>query len=145
MLTASSSRPTLAIVAAATLLGVVVGTTIAFLAGGTGGGDGAKAVQPPTSTTLPEEFYTVVLASIADGPGARADAERRAEQLREAGIEAGLLDSSDYGSLNAGYMVVFSGRFATEAEAQRHLEQLKANGLPGGPNPYVRQVADPKR
>jgi hypothetical protein len=41
--------------------------------------------------------------------------------------------------------VVYSGRFESEGAAQRHLEQLKSAGLPPGPNPYVREVSDPKR
>jgi hypothetical protein len=146
MLTASSPRPTLAVVAAAIVLGVVVGTVIAFVVGGTGGRGEGRALPAVTSTTLPEEFYTVVLASIAaDSPNGQANAEQRAAQLRDRGIEVGLLNSSDYGSLKQGYLVVYSGRFQSEGAAERHLEQLRAAGLPDGPNPYVREVSDRKR
>ena len=148
MLTASTSRPTLTIVAAATALGVVIGTVTAFVVGGTGGERDARLARSPaaTATTLPEEFYTVVLASIAaGGEGSQAAADQRARQLRDRGIEVGLLNSSDYGSLKQGYLVVYSGRFRSEGAAQRHLEQLRAAGLPPGPNPYVREVSDPKR
>jgi hypothetical protein len=142
MLTVRSSRPTLAIVAAAALLGVVAGTVIAFVVGGTRGTVGSAAAPAATSTTLPEEFFTVVLASIPVGAAnSQADAERRAADLRGRGIEAELLDSNRYGSLKPGYVVVYSGRFPSEGAAQRHLEQLVANGLPPGPNPYVREVS----
>jgi SPOR domain len=145
MLTASPRRPTLAIVAAATVLGVMVGTVVAFAVGGTGGRDDTRALPAATSTTLLREFYTVVLASIAAGTAdGRADAEARAGRLRADGIEVDVLDSSDYGSLNEGYLVVYSGRFASEGAAQRHLEQLRAAGLPDGPDPYVREVSDPR-
>jgi SPOR domain len=148
MLTASSSRPTLTIVAAATALGVVIGTVTAFVVGGTESRGDARLARSPavTATTLPEEFYTVVLASIAAaGEDSQAAADQRARQLRDRGIEVGLLNSSDYGSLKQGYLVVYSGRFKSEGAAQRHLEQLRAAGLPPGPNPYVREVSDPKR
>src|SRR5919108_6144731 len=119
MLTASSRRPALAVVAAATVLGVVVGTVIAFVAGGTGGRGQDRAAPAVTTTTLPREFYTVVLASIAaDSPDGQAEAGRRAERFRARGIEVGLLNSSDYGSLNAGYLVVYSGHFPSEGAAQ---------------------------
>ena len=145
MLTARSSRPTVAIVAAATLLGVVAGTVIAFVVGETRGTVAAPAAPAATSTTVPEEFFTVVLASIpAGGAGSQAAATQRADALRARGIDVGLLDSSEYGSLKPGYVVVYSGRYPSERAAQRHLEQLVANGLPPGPNPYVRQVSDHK-
>jgi SPOR domain len=145
MLTARRSRPTLAIVVAATLLGVAVGTVTAFVVGGTGGRGQSRAAPAATSTTALQEFYTVVLASIAaDAPDAQANVEARARRLREAGVDAGVLASGDYGSLKQGYLVVFSGRFRTEGAAQRHLEQLRAAGLPDGPRPYVREVSDPR-
>jgi len=67
MMRAGTPRPTLTIVAIATLLGIVAGTVIAFLAGpGSGSGDKPPVAAPAaiTTTTVAREFYTVVLASI---------------------------------------------------------------------------------
>jgi hypothetical protein len=57
-------------------------------------------------------------------------------------MEAGVLDSSGYSSLNRGYLVVYSGRFHSRAQAEAHLRALQDQKLPEGPNPYVREVRD---
>jgi hypothetical protein len=142
MMRAGPPRPTLAIVAVATVLGVAVGTGIAFLAGGRGGGDQPPAAAPAaTTTTQLREFYTVVLASIPSEDGdSQAEADQRVGALEEQGVEVGVLDSSEFSSLNPGYLVVYSGRFPTEDAADAHLDELSDKDLPGGQGPYVRAV-----
>jgi cell division septation protein DedD len=72
--------------------------------------------------------YTVILLSTTTAEGAREFARRAAE----AGIPAGVLDSSDYSSLNPGYQVVFAGEFDTAEEAQAEAERYAGLGFPGG-------------
>jgi SPOR domain len=143
MMRAGSPRPTLTIVAIATVLGIAVGTGIAFMAGGRAeGGDQPPAAAPAaTTTTQLREFYTVVLASIPSEDGdSQAAADQRVGALEEQGIEVGVLDSSEFSSLNPGYLVVYSGRFPTEDAADAHLDELSDKDLPGGQDPYVRAV-----
>ena len=61
-----------------------------------------------------EEAWTVVVLSSTS----KADADRRAKELVDAGTPAGVLRSDDYSSLRAGYWVVFSGQYETREEAQ---------------------------
>lgn len=70
-----------------------------------------------------ESGYTVILASETD----RRVAEETLEQVRRDGLDAGLLFSSDYGSLRPGYWVVYAGRFEDAESAtaeQRRLRDL---------------------
>ena len=95
----------------------------------------------PTSTTLPGpseegatgvgdwpvgvDGWTIVLASLPQTEGRRA-ADGRAERARARGlIDVGVLDSSRYASLHPGYWVVFSGVYASEAEATSALESAR--------------------
>jgi hypothetical protein len=73
--------------------------------------------------------WTVFLSSVTDGAAA-LDAQQRAEA---AGVEAGLLYSSDHEGLNPGYWVVYSGIFDTRAEAVNHADDLRPVS-PGGAN-----------
>jgi hypothetical protein len=138
----AGARPRAAVFVLAALLGVAVGTTVAFLAGGDGDTAGPPTAAPAvTQATRPQPFYTVVLASIPSGDGtSRAKADARVAALRGRGIEVEILTSDDYSTLRPGYLVVYSGRFPTEAAAQDHLNELSRTGLPRDQNPYVRQV-----
>jgi hypothetical protein len=80
--------------------------------------------------------WTVVLASYPQ-TGGRKVAEARAKQARARGLpQVGVLDSSSYASLHPGYWIVFSGIYASEAEATSALEGArKASGTA-----LVRQV-----
>ena len=89
-------RPGPAMTAVAALLGLVAGALLGLSSPASAPQAQARAPVETTvahsTTTLPEEFYTVVLASIAaDSPNGRANAEQRAAQLRDRGIEVGLL------------------------------------------------------
>ncbi|MEX2194459.1 MAG: SPOR domain-containing protein [Thermoleophilaceae bacterium] len=72
--------------------------------------------------------YTVILLSTDTVEGATATAE----QAARAGIPAGVLDSSDYSSLNPGFQVVFAGEFDSSEEAQQEAERYAGLGFPGG-------------
>ncbi|HKF00545.1 MAG TPA: SPOR domain-containing protein [Actinomycetes bacterium] len=137
----AASNPTrsLAIVGLAVLLGLGIGILAAFIAGGERPPD-QVAADTTVSTTPLASFWTVVLASIPTGSSgqqaAQEGAEARVEQLRRRGVAAEVLDSDRYTSLNKGFLVVFSGRFAEEGAARAHQRELRARGLDG----YVRQA-----
>jgi hypothetical protein len=57
----------------------------------------------------------------------RPGAVARARQARKKGlVQVGVLDSSLYASLHPGYWVIFSGVYASEAEATSALEPARA-------------------
>jgi hypothetical protein len=81
--------------------------------------------------------YTIVLASIPTNRG-RDDAEAEANDAIDAGISnVGILNSSDYASLNAGYYVVFSGVYDTEQQANANLASVRSRGYPAA---YSRDI-----
>jgi hypothetical protein len=83
--------------------------------------------------------YTVVLRSTPTSQG-RGPAESTAQQARNNGLpEVGILESSDYSSLNPGYYVTFTGVYDTENEAENALPRARTSGFPTA---YVREVAD---
>lgn len=85
-----------------------------------------------------KEGYTVVLASVETSKG-RDDAERKANQAIANGLtDVGILNSSDFLTLNAGYYVVFKGVYDTAAAAQSDLATARASGFPLA---YVREVS----
>jgi hypothetical protein len=83
--------------------------------------------------------YTVVLRSTPTSQG-RGPAESTAQQARNNGLpEVGILESSDYSSLNPGYYVTFTGVYDSENEAENALPRARTSGFPTA---YVREVAD---
>jgi hypothetical protein len=81
--------------------------------------------------------YTVVLASIVRSDGLPT-ARRTVRQALAAGLsDVGIIDSSNYSSLNPGYYVVFAGIFDTIAEAQSGLATAKSTF----PQAYTRKIA----
>jgi hypothetical protein len=114
----------------------------------------AATVAPtptPESTTIPpatdsggatpeiadwpagKSAWTVVLESSAT----RSAADARAKELAGQGIPVGILDSDDYGSLEPGRFVVFSGQYDTRRAADQGLQDLSGQ-VEGA---YVRHVA----
>jgi hypothetical protein len=106
----------------------------------------------PTTTTAPtttttasgsirswpagKDGYTIVLASIETARG-RAPAERKANDAIAEGLpEVGILNSSDYLTLNPGYYVVFTGIYDTLGEARDDLPTARSFQ----PRAYVREV-----
>src|SRR6266511_680532 len=102
---------------------------------------GTSPATPPTVSALPEDFYTVILASIGGSQG-RTVAETRAGAYRDSGVEdAGVLDSSRYDSLTANYWVVYSGVFSTWQEAMDHRDEIRG-AHPDLASCYAKQVVD---
>jgi hypothetical protein len=114
--------------AVAALLGLVAGAILGLSSPGTA--PQAQASAPPettvapTTTTLPDEFHTVILGSFDDRP--RAD--QRLRLVRERGVkDASLLDNQQY-ELGTRW-AVYSGVFKTEDEAEAHKEELSQLGI----------------
>lgn len=103
-------------------------TTVPPEDGAATGGTGAIAAWPPG-----EEAWTIVLEAAATEEAATA----RAEELAGLGVPVGLLDSDDFGSLEPGRFVVFSGQYDSRRAADQALEDL-SNQAEGA---YVRRVA----
>jgi cell division septation protein DedD len=129
-------RPGPAMAAVAALLGMVAGIILGISSPGTA--PQAQASAPPettvapTTTTLPEEFYTVILGSFDD----RDRADRRLRLVRSQGVkDAALLDQEQY--VLGTRWAVYSGLFETEAEAEAHMEQVAQLGIN---ERYVKEV-----
>ena len=72
-----------------------------------------------------EDGWTIAVASLPQ-TGGRAPALARARTARAKGLTAvGVLDSSRYASLHPGYWIVFSGIYASEAEATSALDDAR--------------------
>jgi type IV secretory pathway VirB10-like protein len=106
----------------------------------------ATATPPPTTPTTPstpssgiaswpagKTAYTVVLVSAKSHKQANA----KAQEAVSRGIDAGVLHSNDYSSLNPGYWVVFAGQYSSASEASSHIQEYAGKGFSGG---YPRQV-----
>ena len=86
-----------------------------------------------------EDGFTVVLKSTPVGEG-RGQAESAAQQALNAGLpEVGILNSSNYSTLNPGYYVTFTGVYDSQNEAENALPRARSSGFPTA---YVREVAD---
>ena len=131
-------------------------------------GESTITIGPPTTTTTPTQpttttqpttstqpttttpgtiiswpagtdGYTVVLKSTPTAQG-RGPADAAAQQAINAGLrQVGVLNSSDYSSMNPGYYVTFTGVYTTESQAQAALPNARSKGFPTA---YVRRVAD---
>jgi septal ring-binding cell division protein DamX len=80
-----------------------------------------------------QEGWTVVLEAAAT----EAAAQARAEELAQQGIPVGMLESDDFGSLEPGRYVVFSGQYDSKRAADQALTDL-SDRVEGA---YVRRVA----
>jgi hypothetical protein len=121
-------RPGPAMAAVAAVLGLVAGVVLGLSSPGSTPQAQARApeetVAEPTTTTLPDEFYTVVLGSYDE----RANAEARLREVRNQGVRgAGLLDREEY-ELGTRW-AVYSGQFTTQEQAQAHMEELAGLGI----------------
>lgn len=75
--------------------------------------------------------WTVILESLAESSGREA-ALARAHAAQRAGVaDVGLLLSSDYATLRAGYWVVFAGVYASQAAVQAALGSAREHGYAG--------------
>ena len=121
-------RPGPAMAAVAAVLGFVAGAIFGFSSPTSApraqAGVPVETTVGPTTTTLPEEFHTVILGSYNE----RAGADARLGQVRNLGVEdAELLDQEQY-ELGTRW-AVYSGLFPTEDEAEAHMEQLRQLGI----------------
>jgi SPOR domain len=121
-------RPGPAMAAVAALLGLVAGVVLGLSSPGSA--PPAEAAGPvettvaATTTTLPEQFWTVVLGSFEERP----NADLRLRLVRRQGArDAGLLDQERY-ELGTRW-AVYSGVFKTEDEAKAHMEELGQLGI----------------
>jgi SPOR domain len=123
-------RPGPAMAAVAALLGLVAGTVLGLASPGSAPPAAANApvettVASTTTTTLPEEFHTVVLGSF----DVRANADARLAEVRSMGVEdAGILDNEQY-DLSVAF-AVYSGQYQTAEEARAHWQELAEYGIP---------------
>lgn len=88
--------------------------------------------------------WTVVVTNMTkkgtDGAGfTRDDADARAVEYEQDGLEAGVIDSDEFSNLTGGYWVIFSGVFDTQAQANAHLQQLRRDH-PDYQGTYVREI-----
>jgi len=82
--------------------------------------------------------YAVILASKDSATFTEADAQAIADQASAAGVQmVGVLDSSQFPTLNPGYWAVFSGPYTTKAEASAAATTIQGQGYPDA---YARQV-----
>ncbi len=77
--------------------------------------------------------WTVVLASTTN----RGAAESKAHQASGRGIQAGVLNSSDYSSLRHGYWVTFAGQYGSSGDAAAAAKRYAGEGFGGA---YARLV-----
>lgn len=92
--------------------------------------------QSAYSPTLPTSFWAAIVASIPETEsGGQAKAEQMRSRLETYGRTAYVARSSQYPSLRSGYIVVFTGQYATGAEAESLAQELKAAGF----NAYARR------
>ena len=129
-------RPGPAMAAVAAVLGLVAGAILGLSSPGSAPQAQARApvetTVAPTTTTLPDEFETVVLGSF----GERAGADARLALVRRQGVnDAGILDDERW-DLRTRW-AVYSGLFQSEDEAEAHMEQLRQLGITES---YVRSV-----
>jgi hypothetical protein len=102
----------------------------------------------PTTTTTStgnvtwpagKDGYSIFLKSVPTSEG-RSQADAAADRARSNGLtQVGVLNSSDFSSLNAGYWVTFTGIYDTESQANSALASARSKGFPTA---YVRRVAD---
>lgn len=124
-----------ALVGAAAAIALTAGETgganLTTALGGFATAPGGQGGEPPVSPSGVAEWptdqdgWTIALAAIPQSSG-RAVAVARARTARTRGLpQVGVLDSSRYASLHPGYWIVFSGVYASEAEATSALETAR--------------------
>ena len=88
---------------------------------------------------LTKDGFTIVLKSVPTSKG-RSQAESAADKARTNGLsQVGILNSSDFSSLNPDYYVTFTGIYDTESQANAGLSNARSRGFPTA---YVREVSN---
>lgn len=109
-------------------------TTFGTTTFGTTTTTGSNVTWPPN-----KDGFTVVLKSVPTSNG-RSQAESAANKARTNGLsQVGILNSSDFSSLNPGYYVTFTGIYDTESQANAALPNARSKGFPTA---YVREVSN---
>ena len=86
-----------------------------------------------------KDGFTIVLKSVPTSQG-RGPADAAAQRARNNGLsQVGVLNSSDYSSLNPGYWVTFSGIYDTRQQAEAALPNARGRGFPLA---YTREVRE---
>jgi hypothetical protein len=86
-----------------------------------------------------KDGFTIVLKSVPTNQG-RGPAETAANRAKANGLpQVGILNSSDYSSLNPGYYVTFSGIYDNQSQANAALSNARSKGFPTA---YVREVSN---
>ena len=115
-------RPGPAMAAACAAVGLLVGVALGLSSGGSPAAEarGSPAATRRPTTTLPADFWTVILAS----PDDRAAADAAVATLKAQGVaDVGVISKATYPELGTRY-AVYSGRFDTSAEAEGHAAEL---------------------
>ena len=96
--------------------------------------DGSASATPEIADwPAGKDAWTIVLESASTNEAATT----RATELAGQGVPVGLLNSDDYGSLEPGRFVVFSGQYDSRRAAEQGLQDLSGQ-VEGA---YVRHVA----
>jgi hypothetical protein len=119
--------PAMAVVAA--VLGLVAGAILGLSSPGSAPEAQASAAPAktvaPTTTTLPDEFHTVILGSFED----RAGADARLRRVKGQGVrDARLLDRDQGYDLGVRW-AVYSGLYRTREEAEARIQELAGLGI----------------
>jgi hypothetical protein len=86
-----------------------------------------------------KDGYTIILKSVPTSAG-RSQADAAAHRAINDGLSrVGVLNSSDYSSLNPGYWVTFTGIYDTQSQADAGLSSARSKGFPTA---YTRRVAN---
>ena len=86
-----------------------------------------------------KDGFSIFLKSVPTNEG-RSQADAAADRARNNGLtQVGVLNSSDFSSLNPGYYVTFTGIYDTESQANTALSNARSKGFPTA---YVRRVAN---
>jgi cell division septation protein DedD len=129
-------RPGPAMAAACAAVGLLVGVALGLSSGGSPAAEArasAETTRRPT-TTLPDRFYTVILASLNQRTGATAAvADLKAKGVRDAGV----LTRTDYPTLGTQF-AVYSGQFDSSGPAEAHQRELAGRGIEGFVKPVSR-------
>jgi len=109
-------------------------TTFGTTTFGTTTTTGSNVTWPPN-----KDGFTIVLKSVPTSNG-RSQAESAANKARTNGLsQVGILNSSDFSSLNPGYYVTFTGIYDTESQANAALPNARSKGFPTA---YAREVSN---
>ena len=130
-----TTPPTITINPPTTTLGTTTFSTTTFGTTTFGTTTSGSNVTWPMS----KDGFTVVLKSVPTSNG-RSQAEAAADKARTNGLpQVGILNSSDFSSLNPGYYVTFTGIYDTESQANAALPNARSKGFPTA---YVREVSN---